>query len=88
MSQLFSCIGCHQKKDKKDLLRIVCTSDGEVVLDERGHLPGRGAYVCDDADCMGRLIKKHGLNRTFRREILREQYQQLEEQFVKRNKDR
>ena len=43
-----SCIGCGTKKDKKDLIRIVRTPDGDIVLDRTGKKAGRGAYVCDD----------------------------------------
>ena len=40
-----SCIGCGTKKDKKDLIRIVRTPDGDIVLDRTGKKAGRGAYV-------------------------------------------
>ena len=47
-----SCIGCGTKKDKKDLIRIVRTPDGDIVLDRTGKKAGRGAYVCDDPSCI------------------------------------
>ncbi|MBO4395495.1 MAG: YlxR family protein [Eubacterium sp.] len=80
-----TCIGCRCKKDKKELLRIVCIADGEVILDERQSLPGRGAYICDDEMCLQKVINKRALNRTFRREIKQEQYKKLEQKFGERN---
>ncbi len=80
-----TCIVCRSKKEKKKLLRIVCTAGGEVILDGRCRLPGRGAYICDDEKCLSLLIKKHALNRAFHREINQEQYKKLEEQFAERN---
>ena len=80
-----TCIGCHSKRNKKELLRIVCSPDGVITMDHGQRLPGRGAYVCNDVSCMEMVIKKHALNRVFRREINRDNYKKLEEQFVEGN---
>ena len=40
------CVGCREMKEKRDLIRIVRTPDGEAVLDPTGKRSGRGAYVC------------------------------------------
>lgn len=50
------CVGCREMKDKKALLRIVKTPEGEILLDSTGKKSGRGAYVCPDPEC----LKKHG----------------------------
>ena len=46
------CVGCREKRDKKDLLRVVRTPEGQLVLDATGKKSGRGAYVCRDAQCL------------------------------------
>ena len=53
-----SCIGCGTKKDKKDLIRIVRTPDGDIVLD-------RTAYVCDDPSCIQKAFASKSLERAF-----------------------
>ncbi|MDA0676551.1 MAG: YlxR family protein [Chloroflexi bacterium] len=50
---LRTCVVCKEKKPKRDLLRIVRTPDGEVVLDSTGRANGRGSYVCGDAGHWG-----------------------------------
>lgn len=51
------CIGCQQKMAKKELIRVVRTPDGEVVLDSTGKKSGRGAYLCRKQDCFKKAIK-------------------------------
>lgn len=57
-----SCIGCGTKKDKKDLIRIVRTPDGDIVLDRTGKKAGRGAYVCDDPSCIQKPLLQRAWN--------------------------
>ena len=47
-----TCIGCKEKKDKKDLIRIVKDKDGNITLDRTGRANGRGAYICDNIQCL------------------------------------
>jgi len=42
------CTGCMEMKPKKDLIRVVRSSEGEISIDMKGKKPGRGAYVCRD----------------------------------------
>ena len=58
-----SCIGCGTKKDKKDLIRIVRTPDGDIVLDRTGKKAGRGAYVCDDPSCIQKAFASKSLEK-------------------------
>ena len=51
------CLGCREMKPKPELLRVVRSPEGEVSLDPKGKKPGRGAYVCPNADCLRRAIK-------------------------------
>ena len=57
------CLGCHEMKPKTGLIRIVRSSQGEILLDRRGKIQGRGAYVCADAACIKRAIKTRALER-------------------------
>ena len=57
------CVGCRTKRDKKDLLRIVKTPEGEIVLDATGKRSGRGVYVCPDPECLRKARKSRGLER-------------------------
>jgi uncharacterized protein len=51
------CIGCREKKAKKELVRIVRSPEGEVALDLSGKKPGRGAYICPCQECLKMAIK-------------------------------
>lgn len=57
------CVGCREMKEKRDLIRIVRTPDGEAVLDPTGKRSGRGAYVCRQAECLKRSIRQKQLER-------------------------
>ncbi len=57
------CLGCREMKPKPELLRVVRSPEGEISLDMRGKLPGRGAYVCRSADCLKKAIKSRALDR-------------------------
>ena len=54
---LRQCLGCNEHKPKKELLRVVRTPEGEIVLDFTGKKSGRGAYICKNAECL-KLAKK------------------------------
>ncbi len=57
------CVGCREMKEKRDLIRIVRTPEGEAVLDPTGKRSGRGAYVCRQAECLRRAIRQKQLER-------------------------
>ena len=71
------CLGCREMKPKRELLRVVRSPEGEVSLDTRGKKPGRGAYVCPDADCLKKAIKTRALSRALETEIPEEVMQRL-----------
>ena len=58
-----SCVGCGLKTDKKDLVRIVKTPNGEIILDRTGKQPGRGVYICSKAECLTAAIKRKAIER-------------------------
>ena len=65
-----TCIGCKTKSDQQRLLRLVCDTAGEVVIDPAGRAPGRGAYVCYDARCFGKSFRPARLTSVFRRPVI------------------
>lgn len=72
-----TCIGCNNAKPKKELIRIVKSSDGEVSIDFTGKKNGRGAYVCRDISCLEMAIKTKRLSRAFEMPIENEVYDKL-----------
>ncbi|MBD5161485.1 MAG: YlxR family protein [Oscillibacter sp.] len=75
------CLGCREMKNKRDLIRVVRSPEGEISLDFRGKKPGRGAYVCPEPACLARAKKSRALERAFSAAIPPEVYDQLEEQM-------
>lgn len=63
------CVGCQQMHDKRTLIRIVRTPEGEFVLDTTGKKSGRGAYLCKDADCFAKALKEKRFERSFKSAI-------------------
>ena len=59
-----TCIGCNEKKGKKDLIRIVKTNQKEISIDITGKKEGRGAYICNNEQCLEKAIKNKKLERT------------------------
>jgi predicted RNA-binding protein YlxR (DUF448 family) len=72
-----SCIGCNTKKDKKDLIRIVKNKDGNISIDKTGKANGRGAYICNNVECLEKAIKSKRLEKTFEEKIDNEIYENL-----------
>ena len=75
------CVGCGLMKNKKDMIRVIKTATGEILLDRTGRQNGRGAYICDDRDCLIKARKNKGLERSFRQQISAEVYDSLEKEF-------
>ncbi len=75
------CIGCREMKPKKELIRIVKTSQGEISLDTTGKLNGRGAYVCRDKECLKKVKKSNALSRAFEINVSQEIYNRLESEL-------
>ncbi len=71
------CIGCNNKKDKRDLIRIVLNKNGEITIDKTGKLEGRGAYICDSIDCLEKAIKTKRLEKSFDTKIEEQIYNKL-----------
>lgn len=72
-----TCMGCNEKKDKKDLIRIVKNKENEISIDRTGKADGRGAYICDDIKCLEKVIKSKRLEKIFDYKISDEIYENL-----------
>lgn len=77
------CTGCGEQKPKKELVRVVKTPDGEILLDLTGKTSGRGAYICNNAECLKKARKSKRIDRTFEMTIPDEVYKQMEEEISK-----
>ena len=75
------CMGCRERKEKRELIRVVRAPDGGVSLDFRGKAPGRGAYICPDPMCLKKAIRSKALERSLEVPIPVEIYARLEKEM-------
>lgn len=78
---LRKCTGCGEMFDKRTLVRVVKSPDGEISLDLTGKKSGRGAYVCKNIDCLKKARKKRALERAFGVQIEDSVYDTMEEEI-------
>ena len=71
------CVGCRERKSKREMIRVVRETDGNVRLDFSGKLNGRGAYLCPDPQCLQKAIKSKALDRNLEVTIPEEVYTRL-----------
>ena len=71
------CIGCREKKPKKELIRVVRPPEGDVCLDFSGKMNGRGAYLCKDTACLKRAAKAKALEHALETAIPAAVYEKL-----------
>lgn len=76
-----TCMGCQAKKDKRELVRIVRSPEGEISIDLTGKKPGRGAYICPNLECLQKVVKSKRLERSLETTISEEIYESLKEQL-------
>ena len=74
---LRQCLGCREMKPKKELLRVVRSPEGEVSLDFKGKLPGRGAYICHSTECLKKAIRSKAFERAFSCSVPNELYDKM-----------
>ena len=79
------CTGCGEMKNKKEMMRVLRTPEGETVLDKTGKKNGRGAYLCISKECLQKARKNKGLERSFKMSIPNEVYDSLEKEFDEEN---
>ena len=75
------CVGCREMKEKKSLIRVVRSPEGELSLDPTGKKPGRGAYVCREGECLARAIRQRQLERQLSAEMTPEVSEALKQEL-------
>ncbi len=78
---LRTCIACRTQHDKREMLRIVKNSEGEISLDKTGKKAGRGAYICGQAECIKKLRKQNILARVFECPVDQAVYTAIEKEY-------
>lgn len=76
------CNGCGEMKNKKELIRVIKTNEGEILVDATGKKNGRGAYICPSLECFRKAVKNKGLERSLKASVPDEVYKQLEEELI------
>lgn len=74
-------MGCRERKNKREMLRVVRGTDGNVSLDFGGKLNGRGAYVCPNPECLKKARKTRALERCLEVDIPQEVYDRMEKEM-------
>lgn len=82
---LRKCTGCGEMKNKKELIRVLKTPEGTIVLDVTGKKNGRGAYLCNQIECFRKARKSKGLERSLQCAIPTEVYETLEKELTTGN---
>ncbi|NLB83507.1 MAG: YlxR family protein [Synergistaceae bacterium] len=72
-----TCTGCREESPKRELIRVVRTPDGQILVDVTGRHPGRGAYVCRKKECVLEAMKRNALARALKVPVERKFYETL-----------
>ncbi|SHI89173.1 RNase P modulator RnpM [Parasporobacterium paucivorans] len=78
---LRQCTGCGQMKSKKEMIRVIKTSEDEILIDLSGKKNGRGAYICKSEECLNKAMKNRGLERSLKTKISQEIFERLKEEL-------
>lgn len=79
---LRTCMGCNEKKPKKELIRIVKNKEGIISLDKTGKQEGRGAYICNSVECLKKVVKSKRLEKVLEKEISEQIYNNLKDVII------
>lgn len=79
------CLGCQEMKPKRELIRVVKDQDNNISVDFKGKQPGRGAYICRNADCFAKARKAKRFERAFESKISDDIYNTLQQQLEECN---
>jgi uncharacterized protein len=78
------CTGCRERREKRELIRVVRTPEGIVTIDKTGRKNGRGAYICRDSlPCLEKAVKTKMLERSLETAIEPEIYERLREELAR-----
>lgn len=81
------CVGCREKKPKRELIRIVKSPEGKISVDFSGKANGRGAYICSSSECLKKAIRSHALERTFESTIGNDVFDRLSREIEQNHAD-
>ena len=70
-------MACNTKKNKYDLIRIVKNKKGEILVDKTGKLNGRGAYICNNRECLEKVIKTNRISRVLKSDTEQKIYENI-----------
>ena len=76
------CVGCNERKAKPELVRVVRTPEGEILIDRTGKKSGRGAYLCHNPACLSKAVKAHRLQNALSCEIPESVFTALEGELL------
>lgn len=76
-----SCLITKEKLPKKDLIRIVRTPEGNVIIDEVGKANGRGAYLKKDIEVINKAKSNKVLERVLEVKVPDNIYDELIEKL-------
>lgn len=76
-----TCIICREVKDKRDLIRVVRTPAGSLIVDPTGKANGRGAYLCRQASCWEKSLQKQRLAQALKITLTPEELAELQAQL-------
>ena len=75
------CVGCREMKPKRKLIRVIRTSEDEILIDATGKKNGRGAYICPNRECLEKAVKNKGLERSLKISVPQEIYEDFEKEM-------
>lgn len=78
---LRKCVVCNERKEKRELIRVVKNNEDEVFVDTTGKANGRGAYICKNVECLEKAKKSNRLSNTLKIKVTDEVYNKLEEEL-------
>lgn len=79
------CMGCRERRPKKELIRVVRSPEGTVSLDFKGKAPGRGTYLCPDPNCLKKAVRSKSLERNLETPIPEEVLDRLSQEMEARH---
>ncbi len=71
------CVACHSSHPKNEMIRLAKLADGSFCFDKTKKLGGRGAYVCNDKNCIANAIKKNAFQRSMKTKVPSQYYEML-----------
>ena len=80
-SQMRMCVGCHEMREKREMIRVLKMQDNTFCIDAAGRKNGRGAYLCKKMECLDQAVQNHGLERSFKMSIPKEIIAELTEEM-------